>query len=58
MTLADLDAEIARMDTLLRRMKQDAIDELLEELALERNPRMRELFEGQLAKVQAIRPDL
>jgi hypothetical protein len=58
MTLAELDAEIARMDKFLRWLKQDTINELLEELATQENPYMRDLLEGKLAEVRAMPPDL
>lgn len=53
MTTEDLEAEIARMNAHLKWLHDDAVAELTEEIATEKNPYMREFLVKQLEEVRA-----
>ena len=55
MTIEEMDAEISRLNANLRRWCEEAIDECLAELAVERNPYHREFMERQLEEYREIR---
>jgi hypothetical protein len=54
MTIEEMDAEIARMDAHLKWLRADAIGEITEELATEKNPYTREFLLKQLEEVRAM----
>ena len=54
MTIEEMDAEIARMDAHLGWLRADAIAEITEELATEKNPYTREFLLKQLGKMRAM----
>jgi hypothetical protein len=58
MTMDEIEAEIAHMDGVLRRLKQDAIRQIQADLAVATSPYQRECLERDLAKVKAMRPEL
>jgi hypothetical protein len=54
MTIEEMDAEIARMDAFLKKLNDDMIAEVTEEIAQEKNPYAREDLVRHLEKVRAL----